>query len=166
MGRHWVNGVAPDLMTKAGKTYKVVVDRRGSVRAVIDVSNGSVAQTIDYDAWGKIENIAGSDPFIQPFGFGGGLYDVDTGLVRLGARDYEPETKRRLVPEPAGFAGADNFYIYANGDPINLVDPDGNYGRVADAVFVAANSESAHFWVGTGYTASRSLEMACYPATR
>jgi hypothetical protein len=26
-------------------------------------------------------------PGLQPFGFAGGLYDSDTGLVRFGARD-------------------------------------------------------------------------------
>ncbi|MDS4031603.1 MAG: hypothetical protein RKO66_16235 [Candidatus Contendobacter sp.] len=29
-----------------------------------------------------------TSPGFQPFGFAGGLYDKDTGLVRFGARDY------------------------------------------------------------------------------
>ncbi|HET8934091.1 MAG TPA: RHS repeat-associated core domain-containing protein [Polyangiales bacterium] len=35
-----------------------------------------------------------SNPGFQPFGFAGGLYDADTGLVRFGERDYDALTGR------------------------------------------------------------------------
>jgi len=35
--------------------------------------------------------LADSVPSLQPFGFAGGLRDPDTGLIRFGARDYEPQ---------------------------------------------------------------------------
>ncbi len=44
------------------------------------------------DAWGQV--LADSSPGFQPFGFAGGLWDRDTGLVRFGARDYDPEVGR------------------------------------------------------------------------
>ncbi len=34
------------------------------------------------------------NPSFQPFGFAGGLYDLDTKLTRFGARDYDAETSR------------------------------------------------------------------------
>ncbi len=40
--------------------------------------------------------------FSQPFGFAGGLYDADTGLVRFGARDYDPETGQYVFQEKIG----------------------------------------------------------------
>ena len=43
---------------------------------------------MDYDAFGRV--LADTAPGFQPFGFAGGLYDHDTGLVRFGARDYQP----------------------------------------------------------------------------
>jgi len=47
-------------------------------------------------------------------------------FVSFGARDYEPQTGRWTAKDPAGFAGGDaNLYNYAQGDPVNLVDPDG-----------------------------------------
>jgi phosphomannomutase len=64
-----------------------------------------------------------TSPGFQPFGFAGGLYDRDSGLVRFGARDYDPETGRFTAPDPLRFDGGDtNLYAYAAGDPVNLVD--------------------------------------------
>ena len=38
-----------------------------------------------------------TNPGFQPFGFAGGIYDLHTGLVRFGARDYYPEAGRWTV---------------------------------------------------------------------
>ena len=66
---------------------------------------------------------------VQPFAFAGGLYDRHTGLVRFGARDYDPETGRWTAKDPIGFGGGDaNLYGYVVGDPVNLVDPSGLAG--------------------------------------
>ena len=65
-------------------------------------------------------------PGFQPFGFAGGLLDRDTGLVRFGARDYDPETGRLTRKDPLGFVGGGtNLYGYALADPVNLTDPTG-----------------------------------------
>lgn len=66
-----------------------------------------------------------NNPGFQPFGFVGGIYDRDTGLVRLGARDYDPVTGRWTAKDPAGFEGGENFYLYGAGDPVNAVDVTG-----------------------------------------
>ncbi len=56
----------------------------------------------------------------------GGLYDTDTGLIRFGYRDYDPETGRWTARDPIGFDGGDtNLYGYVLGDPVNGIDPDG-----------------------------------------
>ncbi|MCC6559570.1 MAG: RHS repeat-associated core domain-containing protein, partial [Polyangiaceae bacterium] len=67
-----------------------------------------------------------------PFGFAGGLYDPDTGLVRFGARDYDAEIGRWTAKDPLLFdGGGSNLYGYALGDPVNQRDPD---GRTAIAI--------------------------------
>jgi RHS repeat-associated protein len=61
-------------------------------------------------------------------GFAGGHYDPDTGLVRFGARDYDPYTGRWTARDPILFAGGQsNLYAYVGSDPVNFVDPSGLY---------------------------------------
>jgi RHS repeat-associated protein len=116
----------PDYMLKNGKTYRILSDHLGSPRLVIDISNGSIAQKIDYDAFGNV--IFDSNPGFQPFGFAGGIYDLDTKLTRFGARDYDAQTGRWTAKDPVLFAGGDaNLYGYVLGDPINLVDIEGKW---------------------------------------
>ena len=67
-----------------------------------------------------------TNPGLLPFGFAGGMYDGETGLVRFGARDYDAETGRWTSKDPILFAGGDaNLYGYVANDPINGLDPSG-----------------------------------------
>ncbi|POZ52863.1 RHS repeat-associated core domain-containing protein [Methylovulum psychrotolerans] len=110
--------------TQNQTTYRIISDHLGSPRLVINTTNGSVAQRIDYDVWGNITQ--DTNPGFQPFGYAGGLYDQHTKLVRFGARDYDAETGRWTAKDPIGFGGGDsNLYGYVVGDPVNWVDPNG-----------------------------------------
>jgi len=114
----------PDYLVKGSTTYRIVTDHLGSPRLVIDVSTGAIAQRMDYDEFGRV--ILDTNPGFQPFGFAGGLYDPDTGLVRFGARDYDAEVGRWTGKDPTEFAGGDaNLYGYAVNDPLNFVDSEG-----------------------------------------
>lgn len=114
----------PEYMVKAGVTYRFITDHRGSVRLVVNAANGQIAQRIDYDEFGQV--LADTAPGFQPFGFAGGLYDRDTGLVRFGARDYDAETGRWTAKDPILFQGRQaNLYAYVNNDPVNRRDPEG-----------------------------------------
>jgi len=117
----------PDYMIRGGVTYRIISDHLGSPRLVVDVATGNVAQRIDYDEFGVV--MTDTNPGFQPFGYAGGLYDKDTGLVRFGARDYDAQTGRWTVKDPILFAGGDtNLYGYVLNDPINFLDPDGLRG--------------------------------------
>ena len=115
---------APEYMIRGGSTYRLITDVRGSVRLVVNINTGAIAQRLDYDAWGDVT--ADSSPGFQPFGFAGGLYDHHTRLHRFGVRDYDGATGRWLAIDPNSFTGGSNLYAYAHGDPINFVDPAGD----------------------------------------
>jgi RHS repeat-associated protein len=140
----------PVAMTKGGVTYYLTYDQVGSLRVVAD-NSGNVVKRIDYDSFGNI--IEDTDPaFDVPFGFAGGLHDSDTGLVRFGYRDYDPDTGRWTAKDHILFAGEEtDFYRYCLNNPINLIDPEGKiWGYVAVAVGVAA--------IYTGYKIYQSLK--------
>ena len=115
--------LGPDAMERGGATYLLLKDERGSIRFVVDATGGTVVQALEYDAFGRV--LLDTAPGFQPFGFAGGMYDADTGLVHFGARDYDPETGSFTRKDPSRFGGGENLYAYADGDPVNFVDPDG-----------------------------------------
>ncbi len=118
------SSVVPDYMTRSGVTYRIVRDDLGSPRLVIDTATGTVAERMDFDEYGR--TLTDTNPGLIPFGYAGGLKDPDTGLVRMGARDYNPETGRWTTKDPIAFAGGDtSLYAYVGGDPINNTDPGG-----------------------------------------
>jgi RHS repeat-associated protein len=111
----------PDYMVKGGVTYKIITDHLGSPRFVINASDGTIAQRMDYDDFGNV--LLDTSPGFTPFGFAGGLYDSQTKLVRFGARDYDPETGRWTSKDPFRLTRGDfNLYGYVGSDPVNWRD--------------------------------------------
>jgi RHS repeat-associated protein len=122
----------PDYMVTSGGTYRILSDHLGSPRLVVDANSGNVIETINYDEFGnETDSLAGTLPTGYariPFGFAGGLYDLDTGLVRFGARDYDASVGRWTSKDPIRFGGGMNLYGYVLSDPIDGIDP---FGRDA-----------------------------------
>ncbi|HEY0140870.1 MAG TPA: RHS repeat-associated core domain-containing protein [Thermoanaerobaculia bacterium] len=119
----------PDYMLRAGVTYRIISDHVGSPRLVVNTTTGAVVQSLSYDDFGNV--LSDTNPGFQPFGFAGGLYDVATGLVRFGARDYDPRIGRWTAKDPIGFRGGDsNVYAYVASSPVNAIDPAGLSGKL------------------------------------
>jgi RHS repeat-associated protein len=87
-------------------------------------SNTSGTQTglWRYDAYG---NLANGVP-TSPFGFAGEYRDAATGYTNLRARWYQPQTGEFTTRDPA-FAQTHRAYAYAEDDPVNNIDPSGNW---------------------------------------
>ena len=114
----------PEYMVKGNQTYRLVSDHLGSVRFVVNTSDGSIVQEMNCNEFGVV--IKDTNPGFQPFGYAGGLYETSTGLVRFGARDYDPSIGRWTTKDPIRFDGGDlSLYGYVLNDPINFIDPNG-----------------------------------------
>jgi RHS repeat-associated protein len=62
-----------------------------------------------------------------PFLYNGqaGVQTDSNGLLNMRARYYSPYLMRFLNADPIGFSGGSNWFAYADGNPITLVDPFG-----------------------------------------
>jgi len=117
-------GHVPDYMIKGGVTYRIINDHLGSVRLVVNTTDSSIAQKLDYDEFGNITQ--DTNPGFQPFAFAGGIHDQRTNLTRFGARDYDPHTGRWTSKDPILFGGDGySVYSYVNHSAINYVDLSG-----------------------------------------
>lgn len=118
----------PVSMTYLGQTYWYLVNSHGDVLRLAD-SSGTVAASYRYDAWGSILESSGPLAEVNPYRYAGYRYDSATGLYFLNARYYNPEIGRFITrdvylgaaPQPLTL----NRYAYADGNPVNMVDPTG-----------------------------------------
>ena len=126
-------GHVPAYVVKGDSTYRLLTDHLGSIRQVVNVASGLVAQECDYDAWGR--TTLNTAPGFITLGFAGGIEDSGTGLVRFGARDYDAVVGRWTAKDPIGFMGRDaNLTAYCFEDPVNNFDSDGASATVAQQI--------------------------------
>jgi RHS repeat-associated protein len=107
-----------------GTTRTYHYDYVGSTVAITDDS-GQVTDRVEYAPYGSITYRAGSTD--TPFLYNGryGVMTDANGLLQMRSRYYNPYLGRFVSEDAAGFAGGLNFYAYAEGNPLNYLDPFG-----------------------------------------
>ncbi len=107
-----------------------VTDHLGSVLNSAAAGSGNV-----YSPWGEVLVAApvltdGSDAVV--YGLAGGTYNIESGTITFGVREYDPVLGRWLSADPIGFAGGDvNLYAYVWNNPLKYTDPNGLAGIIA-----------------------------------
>lgn len=101
--------------------YRIITDHLGSLRMVYNVATGAVVQKMSHDEFGRVTQ--DTAPGYTPFGFAGGIYDHQTGLVLIGNKNYDAESGRWINKDP-GFMTTGKVVIdgYAMNDPVNFAD--------------------------------------------
>ena len=139
-------------------------DGFGSVRQLTNTS-GAITDTYEYDAFGNLLNKTGTTP--NNYLYRGEQYDSDLGLYYLRTRYYNPLTGRFMSRDPNEDKLYDangnpidpqvlHKYLYANGDPVNGIDPTGR-GVVEDAV------ARVKFYVRQQFVATKvGISVGCY----
>ncbi|MCC6446957.1 MAG: RHS repeat-associated core domain-containing protein [Armatimonadetes bacterium] len=105
-------------------------DGLGSVVATVSDS-GVVQSTKQYDGYGAVRASSGGTPTKHKYvGNLGHTSEDETGLIYMRVRYYDPVTGRFESEDPK--RDGVNWYIYANDNPINIVDPNGTEGTMME----------------------------------
>ncbi|SDJ61425.1 RHS repeat-associated core domain-containing protein [Nonomuraea jiangxiensis] len=121
-----VNGEPIAVRTPDNQVYFLANDHQGTAQAAVNAGTGELAVRRK-TPFGEDR---GSPPPWWPGqrGFVGGTQDPTTGLVTLGAREYDPKNGRFISVDPV-IDEEDpqqlNAYAYANNSPVTMSDPDG-----------------------------------------
>jgi RHS repeat-associated protein len=145
------NGVGTMTPTSPNPSAWYVFDGLGSTRALVSDS-GVVLDGFGYeDAFGKPYSLSGAN-LTAGFFLNGQQWDGFEGLYFNRARYHQPTTGRFIGQDP--YAGSEyqaatlHRYLYTGNDPVNNIDPSGNF-TMPEIMSVLGNMLRIAIGVGT-----------------
>ncbi|MFI5758759.1 ricin-type beta-trefoil lectin domain protein [Streptomyces sp. NPDC051569] len=135
--RYYAQPGAPTVMrhaqgTSASTVSAQVSDQNGTAYLNVGLSGGSTVQFSRTDPFGVERSEANS--WRSHRSYIGGGDDAASGLVHLGAREYDPSTGRFLSADPV-LDLADpvqmNGYVYCESNPVTFADPTGTVSQAS-----------------------------------
>ena len=130
------------------KQYFYFQDHLGSSTYITDL-NGDIAQYSAYTPYGEMFREYRN---VTPYRFNGKELDTETGLYYYGARYYDPSTALWLGVDPlASKKPLTSPHIFCLGNPINLIDPNGedeiSINVKGDVINISKNNDYDKFHV-------------------
>ncbi|GGY05055.1 RHS repeat-associated core domain-containing protein [Paludibacterium paludis] len=133
---------------EAGATWLGVYDGRLNLTALLD-TNGQRVEQYRYRDFGAPEildgagnplaaSVAGAGPV-----FGGMIHLPSTGLYLSRRRLMDPVNGVFLSLDPLGYVDSPSLYAYASQDPVNLIDPNGEFPFLAVLAVMAVGAAIA-----------------------
>jgi len=135
-----------------GTDYFYRKNLQGDIIAILNTSGDIVAKYV-YDAWGnhKVYNTNGSVIYdsinptttyaneigcVNPFRYRSYYFDNETGLYYLNSRYYDPQVGRFINADSIDYLNPENIqglnlYSYCYNNPVNYVDPIGQFPILA-----------------------------------
>lgn len=135
IARSYIIGDDVLSQTVAGVTTHLLYDGHGSTRQLVD-SYGGVTANYAYDAYGKMldgnPGVTDDRQSATDLLYAGEQFDSGLQMEYLRARYYDQDNGRfnRLDPFEGNSEDPQSLhkYAYAHCDPVNMIDPSGNYG--------------------------------------
>ncbi|WP_419884162.1 RHS repeat-associated core domain-containing protein [Peribacillus sp. B-H-3] len=120
------------------QVYHYWTNHRGDVISIRD-NEGKEVGSYTYDTYGNVLTEVGGLTQVNPIRYAGYYYDVETNNYYLQARYYNPENVSFMALDPQPGDEDDptsqNGYTYADNNPVNYIDSDGN-----DAIWITASN--------------------------
>ena len=140
---------------------------RGDVILLTD-GIGTIVKSYEYDAFGREWDAVATDN--NPFRYCGEYYDKRTETVYLRERYYDSADGRFTQEDP--IRAGTNWYIYCDGNPVNRIDPSGQFWITALAVAAivgavvtlsgCAEQPTSDVGAASSYSPSNSMDYNCY----
>jgi RHS repeat-associated protein len=124
-------------------------DANMNVTALVNASDGGVAERYEYDPYGNLTvlnpdwsaDTGNASDFDNEILYAGYRRDSETSLYHVRNRYYHPALGRWMSRDPAGYLNILNLYQYCLANPIAMVDASGEFDFVAAAGVVIVITE-------------------------
>jgi RHS repeat-associated protein len=124
-------------------------DGHGSVRLLTDAT-ATVTDTYDYDAFGNLISRTGTTS--NDYLYSGEQFDANLGFYYLRARYLNPSSGRFWTMDSFAGSGYDPIslhkYLYANADPVNRLDPNGQFSLLNTVITSTSIGAVSGFGLG------------------
>jgi RHS repeat-associated protein len=126
---------------------------------------GGIVWEASYKPFGEAM-VSSNSTVVNNFRFPGQYFDQEVEVQYNYHRFYDPKTGRYITPDPIGLIGGDNLFAYVSNNPINFVDPYGNFaitGPVVVGFIIVKGMGMVIAWGGLKLAAFAIGDPLVYP---